>query len=529
MYVFYMALILLSFYAISSEDCMDEDTYNTFQAVFGRHSQPKQRTSLTHPLKIATLPAGAGFGSIGITFCPGKVQLEGATGSWSRDLTTDIRAISDWGATALVTLIEGHEIEALQVGGLEVECRRHGIEWFHLPIPDVSTPTDEFEAAWATIGEGLRSRLRNGFNVVVHCKGGLGRAGTIAARLLVELGADPEDAIQRVREARPGAIETVEQERHVHDIRPIPERLPSTTLDAIKDRALGALAGLAVGDAIGTTVEFQQRGTFDPVTDMVGGGPFNLRPGQWTDDTSMALCLADSLIECGRLDERDLLTRFSRWFGEGENSVTGHCFDIGNVTATALTHFERTGGIHAGPTDRMTAGNGSLMRLSPVAVRYWNDFDRLRDAARRQSYTTHGAQEAVDACEAFSAIMASAIQGKPLTDVLSPSFGHSLCDGVQAIIGGSWNGKRRDDIRSSGYVLHSLEAALWCVGSSGSFSEAVLKAVNLGDDADTTGAITGQLAGAIYGLSGIPERWRKRLAWNDRIKGLADRLFTESL
>ncbi|WP_041357544.1 ADP-ribosylglycohydrolase family protein [Methylorubrum extorquens] len=508
---------------------MSKERSTAFSTLFGCHSQANHRTSLSHPLRIAIIPAGDGLGKIGVTFCPGKVQTDGATGSWNRDLATDIRAISDWGATTLVTLIEDDEIEALQVDGIGGECQRHGIEWLHLPIPDVSTPTDEFEAAWAKVGEGLRLRLRNGFNVVAHCKGGLGRAGTIAARLLVELGADPKDAIQRVREARPGAIETVEQERHVQVQRPIPERLPSTTLDAIRDRALGALVGLAVGDAVGTTVEFRHRGTFNPVTDMVGGGPFNLRPGEWTDDTSMALCLAECLLARDGLDERDLLERFCRWFRNGENSVTGHCFDIGNVTATALTHFERTEDVHAGPIDRMTAGNGSLMRLSPVAIRYWNDPDRLKNAARRQSYTTHGAQEAVDACEAFSAILVSAIQGKPLTDVLSASYGHPLSDGVQAIIEGSWKGKRRDDVRSSGYVLHSLEAALWCVGSSGSFSEAVLKAVNLGDDADTTGAITGQLAGAYYSLPDIPERWRKRLAWNDRIEGLADRLFTESV
>ncbi|WP_462119129.1 cyclin-dependent kinase inhibitor 3 family protein [Methylorubrum extorquens] len=137
------------------------------------------------------------------------------------------------GIKHLVTLIEHHEIEALKVGGLEAECQRHGIDWLHLPIPDVSPPTDEFEAAWARVGEGLRSRVRNGFNVVVHCKGGLGRAGTIAARLLVELGADPEQAIQNVREARPGAIETAAQERHVHGIRPIPQRLPSETLGPV--------------------------------------------------------------------------------------------------------------------------------------------------------------------------------------------------------------------------------------------------------------------------------------------------------
>ncbi|MGE7157609.1 ADP-ribosylglycohydrolase family protein [Methylorubrum rhodesianum] len=508
---------------------MSEDTYHTFQTVFGRHSQPKQRTSLTHPLNIAIVPAGDGLGAIGVTFCPGKVQTDGATGSWNRDLATDIRAISDWGATALVTLIEDHEIAALEVPGLGRECQRHGIDWLHLPIPDVTTPTDGFEAAWVTVGEGLRSRLRNGFNVLVHCKGGLGRAGTIAARLLVELDADPELAIQRVREARPGAIETVEQERHVHRQRPIPERLPQTTLDAIRDRALGALVGLAVGDAIGTTVEFRQRGTFEPVTDMVGGGPFDLRPGEWTDDTSMTLALGESLIACGGLNERDLLERFCRWWRHGENSVTGHCFDIGNATAASLRAFQETGDIHAASADPRNGGNGSIMRLAPVAVRHWNNPDRLRDAARRQSATTHPAAEPVDASEALALILANAIQGMPLTDLLSASYGPHTPK-VQAVVDGSWRGKHRDAIRSSGYVIDTLEAALWaCAASSGSFEQAVLRAVNLGDDADSVGAVCGQIAGAFYGLSGIPERWRTTLAWNDRIEGLADRLFTESL
>lgn len=135
----------------------------------------------------------------------------------------------------------------------------------------------------------------------------------------------------------------------------------------------------------------------------------------------------------------------------------------------------------------------------------------------------------MDACEVFSATSTAAIQGKPFTDVLNASYGRPLCDGVQAIIGGSWKGQHRDDIRSSGYVLHALEAALWCLGSSQDFESSVHQAVNLGDDAGSTASITGQLAAAFYGLSGIPERWRKRLAWSDRIVGLADQLFTESV
>ena len=504
---------------------MDKDGYHSFQTAFGRHSQSQNyRTSLSHPLQIASIRAFPAVGFVGLTFCPGKIQETSATGSWRRDLTIDVKAIQEFGATALVTLIEQHEIDALEVRDIGDVCRRHGIEFIHIPIKDVSTPNTKFEAPWAIVGEGLRSRLRNGFNVAIVCKGGLGRTGTIGARLLIELGADPTDAVRMVRKARPGAIETNDQERYVLRQRAIPERAPSTTLAAIRDRALGAFVGLAVGDALGTTLEFRERDSYEPLTEMVGGGPFRLAPGQWTDDTSMALCLAECLIARNGLDERDLLERFCRWFEDGENSCTGRCFDIGNVTASALMHFRSTGDIHAGPTDPRTAGNGSLMRLAPVALRYWNDPDALRDAARRQSYTTHGATECVDACEALALMLANAIQGKPLSDVLSPSYGSTLCNGVRTIIAGSWRGKRREEILSSGYVLHSLEASLFCVGSTGSFEEAVLKAANLADDSDTTAAITGQLAGAVYGLSGIPRRWRQTLAWNGRIESLAKRL-----
>ncbi|GJD95405.1 ADP-ribosylglycohydrolase family protein [Methylobacterium iners] len=508
---------------------MSGDEYHVFQTVFGSHSRVRQdRTSETHPLKIASVGTVDGGGRIGLCFCPGKRQADAASGSWSRDLATDIKAIQAFGAVVLVTLIEDHEIEALHVRELGAVCQKHGIHWLHLPIHDVSVPDAVFEARWTTVGEGLRSRLRNGFNVVVHCKGGLGRAGSIAAKLLVELGSNPSDAIDAVRSIRPGAIETEEQEAYVRDQTPVRERQPSTTLNAIRDRALGAMVGLAVGDAVGTTLEFRERDTYEPLTDMVGGGPFGLKTGEWTDDTSMSRCLADSLLAHDGLNERNLLERFCRWFRNGENSVTGTCFDIGNVTRTALERFESTGDIYAGPTDPRTAGNGSLMRLSPVAIRFWNDPERLRDAARRQSYTTHGAREAVDACEAFGTILAKAIQGKALTDVLRGFYG-AFGDQVQAILDGSWRGKARDQVQSSGYVIHSLEAALWCVGSSGSFEGAVLKGANLGDDADTTGAIVGQLAGAFYGLSGIPDRWLNRVAWRDRIEDRAQQLFDASL
>ena len=179
--------------------------------------------------------------------------------------------------------------------------------------------------------------LRNGFDVLVHCKGGLGRAGMIAARLLVELGTPPEEAISQVRSVRPGAIETPTQERYVRQLNPISEARPAKEIDALRDRALGAMLGLAVGDAVGTTLEFKQRDSFSLLTDLIGGGPFRLQAGQWTDDTAMALALADSLAEHDGFDPADLMRRFVRWREEGAYSCTGTCFDIGLTVSSALS------------------------------------------------------------------------------------------------------------------------------------------------------------------------------------------------
>jgi ADP-ribosyl-[dinitrogen reductase] hydrolase len=481
------------------------------------------RTSLSHPLQIAEVPAGEGLGKVGLTFCPGKKQPSALTGAWDRDLALDVAVIAQWNAAAVVTLVEEHELKALGVEDLGHAVREVHMTWYHLPIPDVSVPGHAFEQAWREVGSHLRDMIRAGFNVLVHCKGGLGRAGTIAARLRIELGMGPEVAIARVREARPGAIETSGQLAYVRGQSPVSEQEPDQSIDARRDRALGAMLGLAVGDALGTTLEFAARDSKPRVTDIVGGGPFNLEPGQWTDDTSMALALADSLIACGGLDETDLMQRFVRWRENGEYSATGRCFDIGLTVSSALRRFKATGDPIAGSTDPMSAGNGSLMRLAPVAVRYWSDPAALRDVAARQSYTTHGAPEAVSACAAYVSLIAEAIAGKPRAQVLAPrKTDHA--GKIRPIMAGSWRGKRRSEIRATGYVAHSLEASLWCVARTGSFEDAVILAANLGEDADTTAAITGQLAGALYGLSGIPESWLKKLAWRERIENMAYQL-----
>jgi ADP-ribosyl-[dinitrogen reductase] hydrolase len=286
--------------------------------------------------------------------------------------------------------------------------------------------------------------------------------------------------------------------------------------DPIEDRAIGAFLGLAVGDAVGTTLEFTSRDSCEPLTDMVGGGPFRLQPGQWTDDTSMALSLADSLLEKGTLDQTDLMERFLRWWRHGENSSTGRCFDIGMTTASALSAFERTGNPVAESTDPHSAGNGSIMRLAPVAIFYHRSVQGAQAAAHAQSVTTHGAPAAVDASAYLAQLLVMAINGTGKGELLIP-MAIDAVEEIRAIAAASWIEKSRDEIRSTGYVVDTLEAALWAVDRSTTFEEAVLLAANLGGDADTVAAVTGQLAGAIWGAGAIPQRWRDRVAWHGPI------------
>ena len=482
------------------------------------------RTSKSHPLRIDSVSPGDGLGRIGITLCPGKEDRHAWNGPCDRDLDLDLDKVQRWGATAVISLITDPEIDYLQVRGLSEGVQDRHMEWWHLPIPDGYPPGANFERDWEAAGEVIRDRLKLGFDVLIHCKGGLGRAGTVAARLLVELGENPDAAIRKVRDARSkDAIETEEQERHIWQRKPVVSIDTARTQDGIRDRAIGAFLGLAVGDAIGTTLEFERRDEHPRLVDMTGGGPFGLPRGCWTDDTAMALALAESLGASESLDCRDLMDRFVAWWRKGEYSCTGHCFDIGITTRQALNRYRQTGDPFSGSTDPMTAGNGSLMRLSPVALRFWSDRTRLDSAAAQQSRTTHAAGEAVDGCRAFAGLLADAISGKPRRDVLARrSF-----EGESAIakaLDGSWRGRSRDQIRSSGYIVHTLEAAIWSVARTADFRNAVLLAANLADDADTVAAVTGQLAGAIYGLSGIPEQWLDQIAWKDRLLDTAERL-----
>lgn len=300
------------------------------------------------------------------------------------------------------------------------------------------------------------------------------------------------------------------------------------------ERYQGALLGLATGDAVGTTLEFHRPGTFSPIDDMVGGGPFGLRPGEWTDDTSMALCLAESLVEQGGFDPRDQMERYVRWWKEGYYSVTGSCFDIGLTVRGALQHFLHTDDPYAGPTSANTAGNGSLMRLAPVPLAYASHPREAITKAGESSRTTHGATTAVDACRYFAGLLVGAVQGVSKEELLADHYTpvpalwqeEPLHPAIAEIAAGSFTQCNPPHIQGTGYVVRSLEAALWAFSRSNNFRDGCLLAVNLGDDADTTGAIYGQLAGAYYGVNGIPEVWREKIAMRERILHLADGLAT---
>lgn len=299
------------------------------------------------------------------------------------------------------------------------------------------------------------------------------------------------------------------------------------------DRYRGSLLGLAVGDAVGTTLEFKPPGTFTPIKDMVGGGPFQLKPGEWTDDTSMALCLAETLIEKQGFDPVHQLQKYLQWYRQGHLSSTGRCFDIGGTVQQALRRFEDTGEPFCGSIDPLSAGNGSIMRLAPVPLFYAADFEDAIAKAKDSSRTTHGAATAVDACRYLAALIVGAINGISKEELLESRYSsisnywenNPLVEEIDEIATGSFKHRQPPEIKGTGYVVKSLEAALWAFYHSNSFAEGCLLAVNLGDDADTTGAVYGQLAGAFYGEEGIPKNWREKLAKHDLIVSMAEQIF----
>ena len=296
------------------------------------------------------------------------------------------------------------------------------------------------------------------------------------------------------------------------------------------DRKRGTLLGLAIGDALGAAVEFMSPGSFPEVTGYRGGGPHGLAPGEWTDDSSMSLALADSIAQVG-WDLNDQANRYVAWWKNGQYSVNGRCFDIGITTQSALNRFLKTKDARiSGDSSGSSSGNGSIMRLAPVPIHYASLFpdhlDELVTLLIDSSRPTHASPQCLSACAYFGLLLCGLIQGGDRHKVLDSQWEHllrlrelySLHPAIVQVAAGSFRERSPPEIVGSGYVVKSLEASLWAFHDAKDFREAVLRAINLGDDADTTGAICGQLAGAYWGESGIPAEWREGLARSDMIE-----------
>jgi len=294
-------------------------------------------------------------------------------------------------------------------------------------------------------------------------------------------------------------------------------------------RYRGAMMGLAVGDALGVPGEFQPRGAYPKITEMIGGGPFHLSPGEWTDDTSMALCLGKSLIDCDGFNAKDQMDKYWAWIENGYMSSNGRMFDIGDTTSEALCKYRKTGEVYAGVDDLKRAGNGSLMRLVPIPLFFENDTD-ARQSAANMSATTHGAKTCIASCVFFTRVLHRALQGLSKEAILTmedpDNWFYKLEPDVHLDIAkGAYKAKTEDQIKSTGFVIHTLEAALWSFYTTDTFEEGAIKAVNLGEDTDTVGAVYGQLAGAYYGIRAIPQRWLDKVVLKDIIIEVADKLF----
>lgn len=291
----------------------------------------------------------------------------------------------------------------------------------------------------------------------------------------------------------------------------------------------GSLLGLAIGDALGAPVEFCAPGRFAPVTGFGAGGKFRTAPGEWTDDTAMALCLGESLLRCQGFDLVDQANTYVRWLAEGHNSTRPHAFGIGKTVLAGLSRFHRTGDARSGATDRKAQGNGSLMRLAPVPLALRANATQAVMLAGESSLATHGSDACIDGCKALCACILMALQGAEVSEIVSlkavTALTGPLCPEITAVFADVWTVAPV----AEGHAPRSLHAALWALAHHPDFRRGVLAAVNLGDDADTVGAIYGQVAGAHYGLEGIPVEWVDGVFRTAEIRAMAGQLFELSV
>ena len=486
------------------------------------------RTSLSHPLKIDSVSAGPGW--IGMTLSPGKKGPSHFGGRWDRDLDADLAVISAWRPTVVVTLIEADEFFLLETPRLGERVREAGLEWRHLPIRDLKAPDARFEQAWTFAGAELRDLLVRGGRVLLHCRGGLGRTGLVASRLLAELGEAPEAALRRVRAARQGAVETEPQERHVLSVRATDEDPERTS------RRLACLAGGAIGDALGYTVEFLRRnditrkfgeqGILEPQTDAAGRILVS-------DDTQMTLFAAQGLIEAAeptveartaaqRLAFLDWLETQEGVFRPGRKGLLAHpALWTRRAPGTTCLSALRAGG--KGDLVRRindSKGCGGVMRAAPAGLLPGISPQAAFELGVRGAALTHGHPSGYLPAGALAALVALLMEGEPLdrsweevrrllaawegagetlevTDRAVDLAGRERISDAEAIrrLGEGWTGEE------------ALAIGLFAALRGEDLVDTLRIGANHDGDSDSTAAIAGNIRGAEEGLYGLPLEW----------------------
>lgn len=304
----------------------------------------------------------------------------------------------------------------------------------------------------------------------------------------------------------------------------------------IKEKVKAVIFGHAVGDALGVPVEFCKRKELDekPVTDMVGFGTYPLPEGCWSDDTSMSLAALDSL-SAGEVDFDDVMTKICKWYYESEYTPTGRMFDVGSTCICAIRNYfvKHLPACECGPAAEYSNGNGSLMRIHPFALyAYANNMSvgEWSDMIAKASALTHAHDRSKVGCLIYTFVLISLLNGKgkeSIEDGLKKAeYYLKDCKELapyERLFRSDLAKLPRNEIKSSGYVVDTLEAAIWCLLTTESYRECVLKAVNLGDDTDTVGAVAGGLAGALYGYDAIPKEWLDALKRREYIEEICDR------
>ncbi|HEU4626154.1 MAG TPA: ADP-ribosylglycohydrolase family protein [Steroidobacteraceae bacterium] len=510
---------------------------------------------------------------------PGKLLAGEHPGGGTREETQKrLQKLLDVGVTCFIDLTMPDELPSYDMD------LPMSVEYIRKPIKDHAVPARREHML--DIQASLDYAVRSGQTAYVHCRAGIGRTGTVIACFLIEQGLSPDDALEELNRmwqqsaraaawphvpetddqtrfvlgwtaqvesllrsrvaAKPGATRAAAAPRKAKEPQQaapalLPEEpardplLDTGTLAAarnLRDRFLGALFGLAVGDALAAATQYRKPGTFTPIGDMLGGGPFDLPRGAWSDDTAMALCLAESLAEKEAFDPRDQVERYTRWQQQGYLSSTGQCVGITGSTARALAQANWRRQLYSGSHDPTQLDPEVLSRVAPVVMFFFaTPLDAVAnagDAAR----TTCQSPTAVEACRFFAAVLYGALASKPKNAVLSPP--PELIDAASLRTTVAEIARHALQLGAAGTplagnVVEALEAALWAFRTTDNFRDGALRVANLGANSDVAASVYGQLAGAHYGVGAIPGAWRNSLIGQDLIEGLADRLLAHAM